>query len=334
MILGIETSCDETAAAILRNGKVISNIVLSQVDIHQFYGGVVPELASRHHLENLNRVVESALSQAEIDFTALTGIAVTRGPGLVGSLLAGLTAAKVFSYIFKLPLAGINHLEGHILSHRLQYPDFPSPFIALIISGGHCELVRVEGPGCYRVLGRTLDDAIGEAFDKVGKLLGLGYPGGPEIEKEAARGHPHAIPFPRPFLEKGSLDFSFSGLKTAVALYVKKKAPLGQEEIADICASFQQAVFETLIEKMKRACQETGITRIVFGGGVASNRTLRKLFKEEACKNGWNVCFPPPVFCVDNAAMIAYAGESRLTQKEYSGEDLVRETIVEPNLRL
>ena len=317
-ILGIDTSCDDTSAAIVSGGeKVLSNIVNSQVTLHHSYGGVVPELASREHLRNLVPVVQEALNQAGLELGAVNGIAVTVGPGLVGALLVGLSFAKALAYIHHLPLVGINHLEGHILSIFLEREVPPFPFAALTVSGGHTSLYEVKGIGDYVLLGQTLDDAAGEAFDKVAKILGLGYPGGPVIEKAAHQGDGTAIQFPRAFLAPDSLDFSFSGLKTAVSLYVKKwqkGADIDPDErtLEDIAASFQEAVIDVLSRKLMMAQKKTRANALVLAGGVACNRALKSRLTELASSHGVPLYCPRPAYCTDNGAMIALTGYYRL----------------------
>jgi N6-L-threonylcarbamoyladenine synthase len=318
-ILGIDTSCDDTSAAVITDQhRVLSSIVHSQVKLHHPYGGVVPELASREHLRNMVPVVEAALSQAGLGFTDLAGIAVTVGPGLIGSLLVGLYYAKAIAFAQQLPLVGINHLEGHILSIFLeeQRPDFP--FLALTVSGGHTALYLVEGYGIYRPLGQTLDDAAGEAYDKVAKILGLGYPGGAAIEKLARQGAPDRISFPRAFLAPDSYDFSFSGLKTAVALYIKRweQAQNQQVQTADIAASFQEAVVDVLAQKLIKAWEQTGVRAVVIAGGVACNQALRDRLRQEAERYGFAFYYPRPAYCTDNGAMIALDGVYRLGRGE------------------
>jgi N6-L-threonylcarbamoyladenine synthase len=311
LILGIETSCDETAAAVLQGGReLLSDIVYSQVAVHRPYGGVVPELASRNHLDKIVPVVEEALNRAGIGFKDLDGLAVTRGPGLVGALLIGLSFAKAVSAACRIPLVGINHLEGHICSIFLEQ-DVPCPFLSLTVSGGHTSLYLVREIGSYQLLGQTRDDAAGEAFDKVAKLLQLGYPGGGVIEELARQGRP-SIPFPRAIPSRDTLDFSFSGLKTAVVNYVKKfpQADDGAQDlpVADIACSFQEAVVDMLIRKVKLARQETDVPRLALSGGVVSNGYLRERFQTLAGEEGLELYIPDPRYCTDNAAMIAWLG--------------------------
>ncbi len=316
VLLCLETSCDETAAAVVRDGRqVLSNIIASQVDIHARYGGVVPELASRKHLEAVSVVVDAALEQAGVDLAAIEGIAVTRGPGLIGALLVGLSVAKALAFARDIPLVGVHHMEGHVLAPLLERP-LEFPFLALAVSGGHTHLYRVDGIGCYRILGRTLDDAAGEAFDKVAKLLGLGYPGGPVIDHLAAEGNPEAIVFPRPLLHQNNLDFSFSGLKTAVLNHVRRSAAaeLEPKALRDLAASFQAAAVEVLVEKTLRAAGQQNLQRIVVAGGVACNRGLRAAMQRQGEAAGVEVVFPAPLLCADNAAMLAVAGDAYLSR--------------------
>ena len=315
IILGIDTSCDDTCASIVEDGKrLLSNVVSSQVSVHHRYGGVVPELASREHIRNIVPVVEESMEKASLNNKDIDAIAVTVGPGLVGALLVGIYFAKAFSYAKGIPLIGVNHLEGHILSVFLEnrLPSFP--LVALTVSGGHTNIYHVRDFGDYTVLGRTLDDAAGEAFDKVAKLLGLGYPGGGIIEKTAFDGRDDAIDFPRAYLSKGSLDFSFSGLKTSVSLYIKKWRDRNDNEISlqDIAASFQAAVVDILIDKLIAATNQVGVKSIMLAGGVARNNYLRNKLQETISDKGIDLHIPHPELCTDNGAMIAVAGYHRL----------------------
>ena len=322
-ILGIESSCDETAAAILRDDQeVLASTINSQIDIHALYGGVVPELASRQHLRNIYPVVEEALRQAGMTLDRIDLLAVTEGPGLVGCLLVGHSFARAISLARGIPLVGVDHLNGHLLSVFLgeARPEFP--FVAMLASGGHTSLFRADSPTEYRLLGRTRDDAAGEAFDKVAKLLTLGYPGGPVISRLAATGAPDSFAFPRAWLDKESLDFSFSGLKTAVATLVNK---LSREELSrrtnDICAAFQAAVVEVIVGKTMQAAVTTGCRRIVLAGGVAANPALRRLLAAEGAARGFEIFLTPAEYCTDNAAMIALAGYHRFRAQATSPGD-------------
>jgi N6-L-threonylcarbamoyladenine synthase len=318
-ILGIESSCDETAAAVIENdSRLLSNIVNTQIDIHSRYGGVVPELASRKHLEDIYPVIERALQKAGVTLDQIDTIAVTQGPGLIGSLLVGLSFAKALSLVKKIPYVGVDHMAGHLISVFLgpKKPEFP--YIALIASGGHSTIFHVSAPDDYTLLGRTRDDAAGEAFDKVAKILGLGYPGGPIISSLSGKGNPEAIKFPRSWLEPGSLDFSFSGIKTSVANYVKQNKIFESSQernpndsdvhIADICASFQEAVVDVLVEKTLNSAVHKKIKTVVVAGGVSANMRLRQVMEERGRERGLEVFMPPVEFCTDNAAMIALAG--------------------------
>jgi len=327
-ILGLETSCDETAAAVVSEGRrILSNVVASQVEIHARYGGVFPELASRQHIRDILPVIEEALSQAKMELGQLDGLAVTIGPGLAGSLVVGVNAAKGLALALNLPLIGINHLEAHIYTIWTQGAEVEFPLLCLIASGGHTNLVLMSGHGEYETLGQTLDDAAGEAFDKVARLLGLGYPGGPAIQEKAKEGDPEAFDLPRAWLP-GTYDFSFSGLKTAVLYLVRR---LEEEEkglpLADLAASFQAAVVDVLVEKTRLAAQEHGVKQVLLVGGVAANTLLRQEMRERV---EVSVLYPPPELCTDNAVGVAAAGWFRLQRGERSGWDL----DVVPGLRL
>lgn len=323
LLLALESSCDETAAAVVRDGRdVLSNLIASQVDVHALYGGVVPELASRRHLEVINPLVDEALQQAGVTKDQLDGVVVTRGPGLIGALLVGLSYAKAFAYASKIPVIGVHHIEGHILAIQLER-QVEYPFLAVAVSGGHTHLFRVDGIGQYRLLGRTVDDAAGEAFDKVAKMLGLGYPGGPIIDKLAQSSDDGGIVFPRPLLKKDNYDFSFSGLKTAVLNHLNKlKAAPDEQQLGQISAAFQTAVVDVLTKKALRAADSEGLSRIVIAGGVACNSGLRARFAELTVEKGLEVHFPAPILCADNAAMLAVAGDHYLTQGFSSNLDL------------
>ena len=317
IVLGIETSCDETAAAVLDGGrKILGSVVASQDAVHAPYGGVVPELASRRHLEVVLPVITQALGQAGLGLTDLDGVAVTQGPGLVGSLLIGCSVAKAMAYAHGLPLVGVNHLEGHIYAAFLEEPAPTYPFLALVVSGGHTALYLGRGAGRYERIGQTRDDAAGEAFDKVARLLGLGYPGGPVIETTARLGDPKAIRLPTAQMSDGAPDFSFSGLKTAVSLHVKRHAPLASRQVADVAASFQATAVKMLVSKTVGAAQRNHVRRIVLTGGVAANGALREALQQECQERGWDLHVPSRALCTDNAAMIAAAGHDRLVAGE------------------
>ncbi|MFZ5897897.1 MAG: tRNA (adenosine(37)-N6)-threonylcarbamoyltransferase complex transferase subunit TsaD [Bacillota bacterium] len=320
VILGIETSCDETSAAVLVDGTIIaSNIISSQVDLHAKFGGVVPEVASRRHLETINAIIAEALEGARVGFGDLKAVAVTSGPGLAGSLLVGLMAAKTLAFALDIPLIGVNHMEGHVYANFLVDPQLPFPFLCLVVSGGHTDLLLVERHGSYRLLGRTRDDAAGEAFDKVARVLGLGYPGGPAVERLARFGDPEAVALPRAYLEEGTYDFSFSGLKTAVITFLEKTRREGKEVVtADVAASFQKAVTDVLVDKVIAAAEEYKPRRITLAGGVAANGALREALEERAAQAGFQVTVPPPVLCTDNAAMVAAVGYYKYLAGEFA----------------
>lgn len=317
-ILGLETSCDETAAAVVSDNLIRSSIVLSQL-VHQPYGGVVPELASREHIRNIIPIVNQALTAAELTLDQIDGIAVTYGPGLVGALLVGVSFAKALALSRRLPFIGVNHLEGHLFANFLEYPDLKTPFVGLIVSGGHSVLVLVREKGVYQILGQTKDDAAGEAFDKVAKLLGVGYPGGQKIDDLARKGEASKIKFPRAYLEEGSFDFSFSGLKTAVALYVQRLSPVEIDaHLADLCAGFQEAIIDVLVEKSIHAVRQTKVKSLALAGGVARNSRLQQRLKEECRARGLEFVVPSATLCTDNAAMIAATGAFYLTHGKCS----------------
>jgi len=322
-ILAIETSCDETGVAIVKNRQILSNIVASQIDLHKTYGGVVPEVASRQHLEAINPCLEQALQQAQLDWDSIDGIAVTVVPGLVGALLVGLTTAKTLAIIHNKPLLGIHHLEGHIYASYLSEPTLEPPFLCLLVSGGHTSLIAVRGCGDYTMLGGTRDDAVGEAFDKTARLLGLGYPGGPAIDRAAQSGNPHAYSLPegkvsRPGGGYYPYEFSFSGLKTAVSRLVKELESEGKLAVNDLAASFQETVARSLSDRTVACALEYHLPTIVVGGGVAANRTLREKLTQKGEAQGLQVHFPPMKLCTDNAAMIACAGVQHYQRDQIS----------------
>jgi len=331
-VLGIETSCDETSVAIVKNGReIISNIISSQIDIHKRFGGVVPEVASRMHLEAINNIVQEALESADMKLDDIDAIAVTKGPGLVGALLVGISEAKALSYVTKKPLIGVNHMKGHICSAFITNKELKPPFICLLISGGHTYLVHVKDFNDMKVVGRTIDDACGEAYDKVARCLGMPYPGGPQVEKMAKLGNENAIDFPRVMLDKDSYNFSFSGLKTAVLNYLNSKKQKNEEICKeDVCASFQRAVFDVLIFKTQKLMKEKNINTIVVAGGVSANNTLREEIKKLSENNNYKYYFPEKILCTDNAAMIASSG-----YYEYINGTIDDLSLnVEPNLEL
>lgn len=308
-ILAIESSCDETAASVVVNGrKVLSNIISSQINIHEKFGGVVPEIASRKHIENVALVVESAIKEANIDLKDIDAIGVTYGPGLVGALLVGLQYAKGLAYSVNKPLIGVNHIEGHISANFIEYPELEPPFACLVVSGGHTFIVYMKDYGEFEVLGQTRDDAAGEAFDKVARAIGLGYPGGPKIQEISKSGNPNAIEFPRAKFHDASLDFSFSGIKSAVLNYLNTMK-MQEKEInrADVAASFQKSVVDVLVDNTIKACKIKKIDRIAVAGGVASNSCLRENMINRGKENGIEILFPKPILCTDNAAMIGSA---------------------------
>ena len=332
LILAIESSCDETAAAVVRNGReVLSNVISSQIDLHTLYGGVVPEIASRKHIERINQVIEEALSTAGVSLAQTDAVAVPYGPGLVGALLVGVAEAKAIAYAAGKPLVGVHHIEGHIAANFIEHPELEPPFLSLVVSGGHTHLVRVEDYGVFTILGRTRDDAAGEAFDKVARAIGLGYPGGPKIDRVAREGDPEAIAFPRTHMEDAPYDFSFSGLKSAVLNYINGCQMKGQEyRQADIAASFQKAVTDVLVGNAMRAVEEYHADRFAIAGGVAANSALRQAMKEACEERGVKLYYPSPVYCTDNAAMIGVAGYYEYRKGVRHGLDL----NAIPNLRL
>ena len=332
LILAIESSCDETAAAVVRNGReVLSNIISSQIEIHKLYGGVVPEIASRKHIEKINQVIEEALEEANVTLDDIDAIGVTYGPGLVGALLVGVAAAKAIAYAKKIPLVGVHHIEGHISANYIENKELEPPFACLVVSGGHTHLVRVKDYGEYEILGRTRDDAAGEAFDKVARAIGLGYPGGPKIEKLAKEGNPDAIAFPRAHIADSQYDFSFSGLKSAVLNYINGCKMKGETfDPADLAASFQKAVVEVLVGNSMRAAEKLGMKKFAIAGGVASNSALRKAMEEACEKRGMKFYRPSPIYCTDNAAMIGAAAYYEYLAGTRSGWDL----NAVPNLKL
>ena len=309
-ILAIESSCDETAAAVVRNGReVLSNVIFSQIDLHTLYGGVVPEIASRKHIEKINQVIGQALGEAGMELCNIDAIAVTYGPGLVGALLVGVSAAKAISFATKIPLVGVHHIEGHISANFIEHKDLEPPFLSLVVSGGHTHLVNVKSYCEFEVLGRTRDDAAGEAFDKVARAIGLGYPGGPKIDKAAKEGNAEAIAFPRAKVNGSEYDFSFSGLKSAVLNYLNICEMKGETvSVPDVAASFQKAVVDVLTDHAIAAATANGEKRIALAGGVASNSALRAAMQAACDKSGIKLCVPSPIFCTDNAAMIGVRG--------------------------
>lgn len=309
LCLAIESSCDETSVALVLNGReVLSNVIASQIDVHKAFGGVVPEIASRHHLNNINNVVSQALKEADCTLDEIDFIGVTYGPGLVGALLIGLATAKAFSLALGKPLVGVHHIQGHISANFIEHKELKPPFMALVISGGHTNIVEVDDYNSCRVLGGTRDDAAGEAYDKVARVLGLGYPGGPLIDKIAKEGNPEAVAFKRVFLEKDSLDFSFSGIKTGVLNHINNEKQAGREiNVPDVAASFQQAVLDVIVAKAVSAACDMGKDKLVLAGGVAANSKLRQMLDEKCKEKGIELYYPSPILCTDNAAMIGCA---------------------------
>ena len=309
-ILGIESSCDETAAAVVRNGReVLSNVISSQIDIHTVYGGVVPEIASRLHCENINGVIRMALKEAGMSFADIDAIAVTKGPGLVGALLVGVSEAKALAYALDKPLIGVNHIEGHIAANYITHNELEPPYVCLVVSGGHTHLAVVKDYKSFELVGRTHDDAAGETFDKVARAVGLGYPGGPKVDRAAVGGNPHAIEFPRGEVKDSPYDFSFSGLKSAVLNYINGAQMKGENiNVSDLAASFEAAVTDVLVSRTVKCAIEYGIGTVAIAGGVSANTALRAAMKAECEKQGIKCLYPEPVFCTDNAAMIAAAG--------------------------
>ena len=323
-ILAIESSCDETAAAVVKNGReVLSNVISSQIALHTLYGGVVPEIASRKHIEKINQVIEAALDEAKVTLDDIDAIGVTYGPGLVGALLVGLSHAKALAFTLNKPLVGVNHIEGHVSANYIEHKDLKPPFITLIVSGGHTHLVEVKDYGEYEILGRTRDDAAGEAFDKVARAIGLGYPGGPKIDRLSKEGNPQAIEFPRASIDGAPYDFSFSGVKSAVLNYINgcKMKGLSYSE-TDIAASFQQAVVDVLVNHTMLAAKDYGIKKVAIAGGVACNSGLREGMKEACKKRGYSFYMPTPILCTDNAAMIGAAGYYDFVKGVRHGLDL------------
>ena len=323
-ILAIETSCDETAAAVVRDGReILSNVIYTQISMHTLYGGVVPELASRKHIEKINAVIRKALADAELTLEEIDAVAVTYGPGLVGALLVGVAEAKAIAWAAKKPLIGVNHIEGHIAANYIEHPDLKPPYLGLVVSGGHTHLVIVKGPAEFEILGRTVDDAAGEAFDKVARAIGLGYPGGPKIDAAAKSGNPDAIVFPKAKVHGSDYDFSFSGLKSAVLNYLNHAAMMKETvNPKDLAASFQKAVVDVLCEHTMDAARRHGLRQVALAGGVSANTALREAMKKHCEENGFEFFVPSPVYCTDNAAMIGVAAWHEMQVAAYSGWDL------------
>ena len=332
MILAIESSCDETAAAVVKNGReVLSNVIYTQIALHTQFGGVVPEIASRKHIEKIYQVIEQALTEAKLTLQDITAIAVTYGPGLVGALLVGVAEAKAISFASGIPLVGVHHISGHISANYIEHAELEPPFVCLVASGGHSHLVVVKDYGEYEIIGRTRDDAAGEAFDKVARAIGLGYPGGPKIDQLAKEGNPDAISFPRAKVAENEYDFSFSGLKSAVLNYLNSCQMKGETvKTADVAASFQKAVIDVLVEHSLHAVKQFGFSKFAIAGGVASNSSLRKAFEQECARQGIRFYHPSPIYCTDNAAMIGVAGYYEYLAGVRHGYDL----NAVPNLKL
>ena len=332
LILAIESSCDETAAAVVKNGREgLSNVINTQIAIHTEYGGVVPEIASRKHIENINPVIKKALTDAGVTLDDIDAIGVTYGPGLVGALLVGVAEAKAIAFAKNKPLVGVHHIEGHISANYVENKELEPPFVALVVSGGHTHLVKVNDYGEYEIIGRTRDDAAGEAFDKVARAIGLGYPGGPKIDKLAKEGNPEAIEFPRAHVDDAPYDFSFSGIKSAVLNYINSANMQGKEiNRADVAASFQKAVVDALVSRAVKLAKECGMDKLAIAGGVASNSALRAAVQEECAKNNIRFYSPSPVLCTDNAAMIGAAAYYEYIKGVRHGYDL----NAVPNLKL
>ena len=332
LILAIESSCDETAAAVVKNGReVLSNVINTQIAIHTEYGGVVPEIASRKHIENINPVIKKALTDAGVTLDDIDAIGVTYGPGLVGALLVGVAEAKAIAFAKNKPLVGVHHIEGHISANYVENKELEPPFVALVVSGGHTHLVKVNDYGEYEIIGRTRDDAAGEAFDKVARAIGLGYPGGPKVDKLAKEGNPEAIEFPRAHVDDAPYDFSFSGIKSAVLNYINSANMQGKEiNRADVAASFQKAVVDALVSRAVKLAKECGMDKLAIAGGVASNSALRAAVQEECAKNNIRFYSPSPVLCTDNAAMIGAAAYYEYIKGVRHGYDL----NAVPNLKL
>jgi N6-L-threonylcarbamoyladenine synthase len=331
IVLGIETSCDETGVAVVEDGRIRANLLTSQTDLHARFGGVVPELASRQHLVSLNFLLAQALDEAGVRFADLDGIAVTIGPGLVGALLVGVAAAKSLASVLDIPLIGVNHLEGHVEAAFLERPELQPPVIALIVSGGHTMITQLHDHGVFEILGSTIDDAAGEAFDKIARFIGLGFPGGPAIDALAVHGNPDAYRFPRALMNDGTYDFSFSGLKTAVIRWIRERQDAGEEiDAGDLAASFQEAVVDVQIAKTLRAAEERRVSTVVVAGGVAANSRLRERMQSEGGEKGLTIVQPSTTLCTDNGAMIAAAGIRRLARGERTPFDV----SANPNLAL